>query len=75
MHSIKLNHMNFSGVIHIVSLIFRPHPALQRLQYRDKSGRGPGIFSHMSDIRIERMVERVQLSVYSIPRNVRYKPR
>ena len=24
-----------------------------------KSGRGPGIFSHMSDVRIERMVERV----------------
>ena len=24
-----------------------------------KSGRGPGIFSHVSDVRIERMVERV----------------
>ena len=24
-----------------------------------KSGRGPGIFSHVSDVRIERVVERV----------------
>ena len=28
-----------------------------------KSGRGPGIFSYMSDVRIERMVERVYLCV------------
>ena len=35
----------------LASLILRP-PV-------QKSGRGPGIFSHVSDIRIERMVERV----------------
>ena len=41
-----------------ISLVLRPLPAFCRLQY-GKGGRGPGIFSHVSDIGIERMVERV----------------
>ena len=36
-----------------------PGPAQLLLLLVWKSGRGPGIFSHVSDIRIERMVERV----------------
>ena len=39
---------------YMLSLVPRPHQLLVR-----KSGRGPGIFSHVSDVRIERMVERI----------------
>ena len=48
--------------MHTHSLIPRPRPAFCCLQY-GKVGEGPGIFSHMSDVRIERMVERVWLCV------------
>ena len=41
---------------------FQAPPSFLSLSVR-KSGRGPGIFSHMSDVRIERMVERVWLWV------------
>ena len=36
-----------------------PGPAQLSIAIGTESGRGPGIFSHMSDVRIERMVERV----------------
>ena len=39
------------------SLVPRPRPAFRRFQY-GKAGRGPRIFSHVSDVRI-RVVERV----------------
>ena len=38
------------------TLVPRQPPSFLSLAVR-KSGRGPGIFSHVSDIRIERMVE------------------
>ena len=41
-----------------ISLVPRPCPAFCFLEY-GKGGRGPGIFSHMSDIGIERMIERM----------------
>ena len=41
-----------------VSLVPRPRPAFRRLHLR-KSGSGPVIFSHVSDVRLERVVERV----------------
>ena len=49
----------FFKVTNEVSLNPRPRPAFSRLQYRQKCRRGPGIFSHVSDIRTERMVEKV----------------
>ena len=36
-----------------VALVPRPRPAFCHFQY-GKVGRGPGIFSHMSDVRIEK---------------------
>ena len=36
-----------------------PGPAQLSIAISTESGRGPGIFSHMSDVGIERMVERV----------------
>ena len=45
-----------------VSLVPRPRPTFRHFQY-GKAGRGPGIFSHVSDVRIERVVERVWLCV------------
>ena len=41
-----------------ISLVPRPCPAFCFLEY-GKGGRGPGIFSHVSDIGIERMIERM----------------
>ena len=38
-----------------------PRPASRRLQYG--SGRGPGTFSHVSDITGRKAVERLQLNV------------
>ena len=40
-----------------------------------KSGRGPGIFSHVSDVRIERVVERVWLCVGALGSEQRKQPR
>ena len=40
------------------SLVLRSRPAFRHFQY-GLAGRGPGIFSHVSDVRIERVVERV----------------
>ena len=40
----------------------RPRLAFRRFQY-GKAGRGPGIFSHVSDIRIERVVH--SMSIYT----------
>ena len=42
----------------IYSHVPRAYPAFCHLQ-NEKVGRGPGIFSHVSDVRIERLVERV----------------
>ena len=42
------------GKCDLASLISRPPLAFCRLQY-GKAGRGAGIFSHMSDVRIERV--------------------
>ena len=39
------------------SLVPRPRPAFRRFQY-GKSGRGPGIIYHVSDVWVERRVER-----------------
>ena len=47
---------NRYGIVRIVNLI--PPPCFPSLSVW-KSGRGPGIFSHMSDVGIERVVERV----------------
>ena len=41
-----------------VRFVPRPRPAFRRLQY-GKAVRGPGIVSHVSGVRKERVVERV----------------
>ena len=58
MHKMQSGGWPYSKVGRDGSLIPRPPPSFPSLAIR-KSGRGPVIFSHVSDVRRERMVERV----------------
>ena len=57
----KFSHaINFYiGPLHYKILALFPAPAQLSVACSTVSGRGPGIFSHVSDVRIERVVERV----------------
>ena len=43
--------------VSLISLVPRPHPASRHLQY-EKAGEGPGVIYHVSDVGVERRVER-----------------
>ena len=59
-HACAVRFMNFGAETKFRKRVASfPGPAQLSVIYSKESGRGPGIFSHVSDVRIERVVERV----------------
>ena len=74
-YTIVLSPDQFFHVCPVANFVPRPRPAFCRLHAVWKSGRGPGIFSHMSDVKIERVVvERVKLCVGALGPEQRKEP-